>query len=641
MSDSNSKTKVKSGEADAVRSEKKRVRIRGKRAELPVYEAALIPKPYSYQPLEGYFAINRDTLLIVDPNRQALAEIFQGMFKRALGHELFIHYNKSGYNNILFEENPAMDIEGYVIECYPDRMKISAGGAPGFFYAMQSVGQLLKLDTILYEEVVYCPCMVVSDFPKYRYRGFMIDVSRHFFDKTEIKRYIELMSALKFNVFHWHLSDDQGFRFEIDKYPFINMTASERKSDCVGRISSQFPYNEKTYKGYYTKNDIREVLEYARERFVTVIPEIDMPGHVQALLAAYPWLSCDEIDAEGRVRARERVEVGVEYGVSDEVLCVGKESGFKFMTDILDELFEVFDGPYFHVGGDEVMDNHWKSCPHCQKKAAELGHWGLQSYFLNRIAEYCRAKGKRVIGYNDGIKGDTDPEIISQFWVEGKDFNADLRNQVVNGGRKFILASEKAFYCDYPYARTPLRKTYFYSLPDELNDANVKKNVVGVEASLWTEYILSRDKGDLNLFPRMLAVAEQCWTRLSADESGIKSKGKREKIMDARYAGFLNRVNGYAPILDCYRVNYADLKIADPTDKNYIKSEIAKWTGGDQYSELKMNKNLAEQRKRIKRNNELMEKAGTEQNLEQALNAVSHTPIKTIKIDLPFDKDMV
>jgi hexosaminidase len=633
------KVKAKNKKSGAVGSKAKRRCIFGKKEEPPVYEAALIPKPYGYQPLEGYFAINKDTLLIVDQERKAFAEIFQDMFKRALGHELFIHYNKPGYNNILFEENPEIDIEGYVIECYPDRMKIAAGGAPGFFYAMQSISRILKLDTILYEEAVYCPCMVVSDLPKYRYRGFMIDVSRHFFDKTEIKRYIELMSALKFNVFHWHLSDDQGFRFEIDKYPFINMTSSERRGDCVGRAASQFPYNDKPYKGYYTKDDIRDVVEYAKQRFVTVIPEIDMPGHVQALLAAYPWLACDETDENGQPRPRERVEVGVEYGVSEEVLCVGKESTFRFMTDILDELFEVFDGPYFHLGGDEVRDTHWKNCPHCTRKAAELGHWGLQSYFLNRIAEYCRAKGKRVIGYNDGIKGDTDSEIISQFWVEGKDFNADLKNQVVNNGRKFIISSEKAFYCDYPYAVTPLKKTYFYGLPKDLDD--IKNNVVGVEALLWTEYILSRDKGDLNLFPRMLAVAEKCWTRESVDETTVKNKKKREKLMNLRYAGFLNRVKDYAPILDCYRVNYADLKIADPTDKNYIKSETAKWLGSDQYSELKMNKNLAEQRKRIKRNSELTEKAAGPDNLEQILNNVANAPIKTIKIDLPFDKDMV
>ncbi|MDR2090550.1 MAG: beta-N-acetylhexosaminidase [Clostridiales bacterium] len=646
MSDPKSKRKVKNKNS-SVRSEGARggffARIFKKRETPPVYEPPLVPKPYGYQPLEGYFAINKDTLLIADQSRKNYAENFRDMFKRALEHELFIHYNKPGYNNILFEENPSIDPEGYVIECYPDRMKLSAGGAPGFFYAMQSLSQFLRLDTLLSKDVIYCPCMVISDFPKYRYRGFMIDVSRHFFDKTEIKRYIELMSALKFNVFHWHLSDDQGFRFEIsnEKYKFINITSSERRGDCVGRPGSQFPYNDKVYKGYYTKDDVKEVVEFAKKRFVTVIPEIDLPGHTQALIAAYPWLGCDESDENGNLKPRPRVGVRVEYGVSEEVLCAGKESTYKFIEDILDEVFEVFDGPYIHIGGDEVLKNHWETCPYCRQKAAEIGGIGLQSYFLNRVAEYCKSNGKRVIGYNDGLNGGADPEIISQFWVEGKEHNESLKSQIRNGGRKFILSSERAFYCDYPYAVTPLKKTYFYKLPADFQSADIKKNMLGIEAPLWTEYVLSRDKADLNLFPRMIAVAEQCWTRQTTDEASIKRKRKRRKYNEARYAGFLNRVKAYEPILDLYRVNYADLKIADPTDKKYLKAERAKWAGSDQYSELKMNKNLAEQRKVIKRNGVLAGKIEENQNREIALDATSYTPIASIKIDLPFDKDMV
>ncbi|MDR3262851.1 MAG: beta-N-acetylhexosaminidase [Clostridiales bacterium] len=597
-----------------------------------IYEVNLIPKPYAYQPLNGYFVINKNTLLIVDPKRKELAESFQDLFFKAFGHNLFIHYNKPGYNNILFEENPALDIEGYMIECYPDRMKITAGGTQGFYYAMQSLRQILKMDTLLYEEYITFPCMVVSDFPKYRYRSFMLDVSRHFFDKTEVKRYIELMSLLKYNVFHWHLSDDQGFRFEIDKYPFINMTSSQRLRDVVGRPGAHLSYVDGTYKGHYTKEDIREVIAYAKERFITVVPEIDMPGHVQALIAAYPWLSC----------SNERVPVMEEYGVSEEVLCVGKETTYGFLQDILDELFEVFDGPYFHIGGDEVLTKHWETCTYC-KEFMDNNHITdyrqLQTVFINRIAAYCRSKGKTVIGWNDGIKSNADKNIISQFWMENKDKNAELVNQVASLDRKIIISSEKAFYGDYPYARTPLRDTYFYKIPAEL--AGAEKNILGYELPLWTEYVLSRDKADMNLFPRALAAAEQCWTRQYNPEENVRCKCKRKKLIKARYGRFLTRVKQYEPILDTFHVNYADLKIADPTNKKYRKTEARKWSSTDQYSELKMNKNLKEQAQQFKKNQIALEKINREQALQQTLGNVSASPIRDITVEVPYDKDVL
>ncbi|MDR1905416.1 MAG: beta-N-acetylhexosaminidase [Clostridiales bacterium] len=601
----------------------------------PVYEAMLIPKPYGYQPLNGCFVINKDTLLIVDPKRKTLAEAFQSMFFRALGHNLYIHYNKPGHNNILFEENSAIDAEGYTIECYPDRIKITFGGAPGFFYAMQSVRQILKLDKRLYEDSINFPCMIITDVPKYRYRGFMLDVSRHFYDKTEVKRYIDFLALLKFNVFHWHLSDDQGFRFEIKKYPFINMTASQRLSDCVARSEADSPYVDGVYKGYYTKEDIKEVVDYAKERFITVIPEIDMPGHVQALIAAYPWLSC----------TGERVDVRVEYGVSEEALCVGQETTYQFLKDILDELFELFDGPYFHLGGDEVVPNNWQNCPHCKKLMEDKGladFSALQTYFINRIAEYCNQKGKTVIGWNDGIKAGADKKIISQFWVENPERNAELASQIADLDRKVIISSEKGFYCDYPYAKLPLKTTYFYGLPDELANPEFEKNILGVEAPLWTEYVLSRDKADLNCFPRLFAVAEQAWTRQNnPEEDGVRCKHKLKKLVDARYKRFLYRAEAVENILDCFRVNYAETKLADPENKKYKKIEVLKWHGIDQYSELKMNKNLKDQRKKVKENQKLLDRAQAEILLEHTLASIDTMPVKDVMIDVPYDRDLL
>ncbi|MDR3293768.1 MAG: beta-N-acetylhexosaminidase [Clostridiales bacterium] len=606
-----------------------------RRKEKPqIYEVNLIPKPFGYQPMNGYFVINKDTLLIVDPKRKELALLFQAAFFHSFGHNLFIHYNKPGYNNILFEENKSMDPEGYTIECYPNRMKISAGGTAGFFYALQSVKQILKLDTLLYEEQIVFPCMLLSDVPKYRYRGFMIDVSRHFFDKTEIKRYIDLMASLKFNVFHWHLSDDQGFRMEIEKYPFINMTSSERKGDRVGKDGSREPIIEKTYKGFYTKEDIREVVEYAANRFVTVIPEIDVPGHVQSLIAAYPWLSC----------TGERVPVMTDYGVSEHVLCAGKPSTYRFVEDILEEIFGVFPGPYIHIGGDEIVTAHWQSCPHCQKFMLDNGFTDtaqLKNYFLNTVAAFCKSRGKTVIGWNDGIKRGTDADIVSQFWLEGKGYNTELREQITSGNRKVIVSSTRGFYCDYPYAAIPLKNTYFYNLPEELRGVK-PENIWGYEAPLWTEYVLSRDKADLNLFPRMLAVAEQAWTiQTNLEEDKVKCKCKKKKLKKARYLRFLKRVKEFEPILDRFRVNYADLLIADPTNKKFLKAEAKKWSSSDQYSELKLNKNLREQRKQQDMLQKRAEKNRMEQTLEQAVAYAERSPIQNILIDIPYDKDLI
>ena len=603
------------------------------RKKPPVYELNLIPKPYSYQPAPGYFLINRNTLLIVDPKRQELAEWFRSMFQKAFGHTLYVHYNKPGYNNILFEENAALDIEGYVIECRPDCLKISAGGDPGFFYALQSVRQILKVETLLYEDTIAFPCMVLQDFPKYRYRGFMLDTARHFFDRTDIKRYLEIMSALKFNVFHWHLSDDQGFRFEIKKHQFVNMTASERNGDRVGRDGSASPYIDKKYKGYYTKEDVREILDYARERYITVVPEIDMPGHVQALLAAYPWLSC----------VGESVPVMTDYGVSRYSLCVGKESTYAFMRDILDEVMDAFDGPYIHLGCDEVVQKAWKDCPHCKKLAEENklpDTASLQTYFLNRMTEHCKSRGRTVVAWNDGLKDGADADVISQYWLDDENHTNSVAAQAA-AGRKVILSPVGSFYCDYPYASLPLSKTFFYQPPLSLSGEEISKNILGIEAPLWTEYVLSRDKADLNCFPRLLAVAEQSWTRRVYPNEEKGCKRKRKKLKLARFNRFLSRVSALEPMLDVFRINYAEQTVAEPKDKKYKKAEIEKWNYSDQYSELRTNKTLKEAKKQrlILERREEKERMG--QALERAVDTAAITPIKNIVIEEAYDKKLI
>ena len=378
-----------------------------------------------------------------------------------------------------------------------DGITIKASTDKGFFYAGKTLNQIFAQ----YGEVI--PYMTIKDKPKYSYRSFMMDCCRHFFPLPAIKKMLDLCSDFKFNKFHWHLSEDQGWRVQIDRYPELTKIGSVRHGTSLGTEVTSSDYG-----GYYTKADIKEIIEYAKERFIDVIPEIDLPGHTSALLAAIPELSC----------SGEKVEVKKTAGVFRDVLCVGNEKTLEVVYNILDEMCEMFPYNYFHIGGDECPRYNWKRCDKCQaliKKEGLQNEDELQQWFVNKVVAYLKSKGKTAIGWNESLKGGTlDKDALIQYWTGPKE-------NVANCGHKIIVSDFYSHYADYPYGMTPLKKTYDY-------DINLCDNVVGIESPVWTEFIPSLERMLYMCFPRYIAVAENGWCGNDKPEYKVFKKDLKE-----------------------------------------------------------------------------------------------------------------
>ena len=377
----------------------------------------------------------------------------------------------------------------------------------GLFYGVQTLRQLLppSIEREKIKEEVKLPNLNIEDDPLFSYRGFMFDSVRHFFPVDVILHLIDLMALHKLNRFHWHLTDDQGFRIEIDKFPKLASVSSARKeSQFKGFI---LPWTKKydgtPHFGIYTKDEIRQVVEYARTRHIEVIPEIDMPGHFVAALAAYPEYSC----------SGGPFEVRTGWGISKDVLCVGKPQAIQFAKDILSEVIELFPYKHIHIGGDETPTGRWKKCPDCQKLMRKNGFkhesW-LQRYFTEEIVTFLKSKGCSVIGWDEVLKDGVIPEMIVQKWSIGGEKRIV---ESIRSGQKCIISNVTKYYLDYPFSVFPLKRTYNFNphlagLSDE-----EAKNIIGVEAPLWTEAVDTIERIHWQMFPRLTAVSESGWTK--------------------------------------------------------------------------------------------------------------------------------
>ena len=382
---------------------------------------------------------------------------------------------------------------------------IAAATPQGTFYGVQTLRHLLpaaieRSSTNEREDKWTIPCVEIEDWPRFSWRGFMLDVGRHFVEKETIKKIIDVMTCLKMNVFHWHLTEDQGWRIEIKNYPNLAEIGSKRKNTQVGGYISP-KMSGKPHEGYYSQDDAREIVAYASERFITVIPEIEMPGHSKAMIAAYPELSC----------TGGPFEVPTKFGIMKDVLCPGKDTTFDFVDKVLDEVLDIFPSKVIHVGGDETPRDRWKKCPDCQKriKTENLKDvHALQTYFSNRVARMLDAKGRTVMGWNEILAADLLPGAIVQFWKGGT-------KQILNHapkGRKFVMSAFFHLYLDHDYVLLPLSTTYNYDpvprdLPEQYHD-----NILGIEVPLWTEWVRDEHRLYWQLFPRLLAAAEVGWT---------------------------------------------------------------------------------------------------------------------------------
>ena len=422
-------------------------------------------------------------------------------------------------SGIRFVTDESLPAEGYELNVDGEGIEVRASQFPGFLYALQSLEQLLPAAVYGTEPAPDAawevPCVKIADAPRFAYRGMHLDVARHFFSVDEVKRYIDVMAIHKLNTLHWHLTDDQGWRIEIKRYPELTAGGSIRKATVVRKEWGT--YDGTPYGGFYTQDEIRDVVKYAADRGVTVIPEIDLPGHMLAALTAYPELGC----------TGGPYEVWGRWGVADDVLCPGREKTFEFLEGVLTEVMELFPSEYIHIGGDECPKVRWEKCPRCQAKIRQLGlkddgehtaeHY-LQSYVTDRIGKFLAQHGRRIIGWDEILEGRAPSDAVVMSWrgSEGGIAAAKL-------GHDVIMTPNSHFYFDYyqsldtdaePFGiggYIPMEQVYSYDPAFPELTPEQQKHILGVQANLWTEYVLSDEHLEYMLLPRLAALSEVQW----------------------------------------------------------------------------------------------------------------------------------
>lgn len=500
----------------------------------------IIPTPQSLVQHDGFFRLGSNTAIAAaSPEAKTVAEFFAAKMRTATG--LNIQVAKKG--NIQLSVDPSLDVandEGYTLDVTKDGAVVVAKTAQGLFYGMQSFLQLLpaeiespsKVNGIAWQ----APAVSIKDAPRFGYRGIMLDPCRHFMPVENVKKYLDVLSLFKMNRMHWHLTDDQGWRIEIKKYPKLTEIASKR-IDGEGTEHS----------GYYTQEEIKEIVKYAADRFITVVPELELPGHEMAAIAAYPNLSCKGEQGTPRVI----------WGVEDIVMCPGKEDMFTFLQDVIDEMVPLFPSEYFHIGGDECPKISWKNCPLCQKRIKEEGlkadskhsaEERLQSYVIQRMEKYLATKGKKIIGWDEILEGGLAPSATVMSW-RGEDggIAAALMDHTVimtPGGNGMYLDAYQGDSKIEPVTiggYTLLEKTYSYDpIPDTLVAMGKSNYILGVQGNTWSEYMYDEAKRDYMIFPRILAVAEIGWTNLDRKD----------------YKDFERRIENAYVRLDGHAINY-------------------------------------------------------------------------------------
>ncbi len=442
-------------------------------------------------------------------------------------------------NNIIIKKNNSLADEGYILEIAPENIIIQAKKPAGAFYALQTLKQIVPVqayETPLNLEVVKLPTMKVEDAPHFAYRGFMLDCSRHFWDVETVKEVLDIMALHKMNRFHWHLTEDQGWRIEIKEYPLLTEKGSLREETTTGHNEG---FDGIPYGGYYTQKDIKEIVKYASERFITIIPEIEIPGHSLGALCAYPWLGCR---GEGG-----NYKTWSLWGVSPQIACAGKESTFKFWEDVLKEVIDLFPGEYIHIGGDEAPRDEWKTCPSCQKRIKENGlknEAELQSYVTHRIEEYLNKHGRKLIGWDEILEGGVSQSATIMSWR-----GASGGIKAAQKGNYAIMTPNDYCYLDYfqttdkrdePDAiggYVPLWKTYSLNPYDKLTPEQ-QKYIMGVQGNLWCEYIPTPMQMQYMALPRLGAIAEVGWSNPAPEKKDIKKFIERAKHLSRYYAVF-------------------------------------------------------------------------------------------------------
>jgi hexosaminidase len=487
---------------------------------------ALIPLPQKMESREGAFKLQPKTRILTDVPARDTGLYLAERLDKATGYSLKISTSagalpaKGSILLTLKGAKPGLGAEGYELSVTPDTVIVRAAKSAGLFYGVQSLLQLLPPEVLAAKPVAgvdwKVPCVQIEDQPRFKWRGFLLDVARHFFTKQEVKQVLDVLASQKINTLQMHLTDDQGWRIEIKKYPRLTQIGAWRKDAGFGldpKASTTYGPDGR-YGGYYSQDDIREIVAYARARHITVVPEIEMPGHASAALSAFPELSCNggpySPNAEG--------------GVFAGVYCVGNDGTFEFLQDVLAEVRQLFPGQYIHIGGDEVPKENWQKCPRCQARIKQEGlknEHELQSYFVRRIEKFIKAQGRTLIGWSEIREGGLAQKAVVMDWIGGA-------VEAASAGHDVIMSPTEYCYVDY-YQSTnqttepkaiggylPLSKVYsFEPVPAGL-DSQYQEHILGGQGNLWTEYIPNLKHAQYMAFPRLCALAEATWSAPAA-----------------------------------------------------------------------------------------------------------------------------
>ena len=471
-----------------------------------VSNPAIIPKPVKMILNEGFYNWSSNTKIISDSLFFSEKKYFQ---------KLFSIQDVKEKNTVYFKKNNLLLKEEYFLKILENQIIIEASSPNGIMHGIQSLRQIVPINENTSSKKISINCLEIHDFPRFKWRGLLLDCCRHFMQKDFVKRYIDLLAFHKMNILHWHLTEDQGWRIEIEKYPKLTEIGAWRENK-----------DGKKYGGFYTKKDIKEIVLYAENRGIEIVPEIELPGHSVAAIASYPHLSC----------TGDSIKVETDWGVFKDIYCAGNDSVFTFLEDVLEEVIELFPSKYIHIGGDEAPKYHWENCSKCQKRIINNNlkdEHELQSYFIKRIGDFLKTKNKRLIGWDEIIEGGIPENAIIQSWrgMEGGIVAAKNQNQA-------IMSPTSHCYFDYDLDAINLEKVYsFEPIPKELNQFE-SKFIIGGECNMWSERA-PQDLIDSKVFPRILAMSEVLWSEKEKD-----------------YSEFSNRVEKHYPKLEKLGVNY-------------------------------------------------------------------------------------
>jgi hexosaminidase len=503
--------------------------------------------------LPGEFRLTPGTMLYADQGNQSNAAYLHDLLSAPSGFALPVLPLSLAQEGISLRLNPKLahlGQEGYHLLITPAAVILEAPTPGGVFYALQTLRQMfpasIERRALVAGEAWRLPAVEIYDWPRFSWRGFMLDEGRHFQGKEAVLQTLDLMALHKLNIFHWHLTEDQGWRIQIKAYPRLTEVGAWRDGTSRGVTGR---HNGIRHGGFYTQDEIRQVVDYAAQRHITILPEIELPGHSLAALAAYPELSC----------TGGPFQVATHFGIFSDVYCAGKEGVFDFLQTVLDEVLDLFPSPFIHIGGDEVPKKRWKACPDCQRRIRQenlSGEHALQVYFTNRILAHMSSRGRRAVGWNQILEQGLAKDAVIQYWMGSR---KALLQAIKADRRQVVMSSYLDAYLDHSYSLMPLSRAYRYEpVPAQLSDAEAAC-ILGLEFPLWGEYVRSRARLDYQAYPRLSAMAETGWT--PSAHKDLKSFRSRLEFMLKR--------------LDVLGVAYAPLEEAEPS---WLKQRLGIFT---------------------------------------------------------------